>query len=346
MPKDTLGVAIIGYGYWGPNLARCFAETDGCRVEAIVDASPAPLARAAKRFPYARMLTDWREALADPAVEAVAIATPVCTHFEIAEAALKAGRHVLVEKPMTETSQQGRRLIELAERRGLTLMVDHTFVYAPAVQKMKELVASKDVGDVYYYDSTRINLGLFQRDVNVIWDLAVHDLAILQYVLGGRANAVSANGVSHVPGAPENMAHIALYLDHGAVAHLNVNWLAPLKMRQVLVGGSRKMIVWNDLEASEKIKVYDRGVTLTDSVEQLYSMLVSYRIGDMWAPRLSTAEPLLVETAHFVDCVKTGQRPITDGRLGLQVVETLEAATRSMQLRGHPVEFVPLQRAS
>jgi predicted dehydrogenase len=343
---ETLGLAIIGYGYWGPNLARCFAETEGCRVEAIVDASPAALGRAAKRYPYAKMLADWREALADPAIDAVAIATPVRTHFEIAEAALKAGRHVLVEKPMTETCQQAQRLIEAADRGGRTLMVDHTFVYAPAVQKMKELVASDDLGEVYYYDSTRINLGLFQRDVNVIWDLAVHDLAILQYVLGGAPTAVSANGVSHVPGTPENMAHIALYLQNGAVAHLNVNWLAPLKVRQVLVGGSRKMIVWDDLEASEKIKVYDRGVTLTDSVEQLYSMLVSYRIGDMWAPRLATTEPLLIEAAHFVDCIRTGKRPITDGRLGLQVVEMLEAATRSMRLRGHPVEFVPMQRAS
>jgi predicted dehydrogenase len=348
MLDDTgiLGVAIIGYGYWGPNLARCFAETDGCRVEAIVDASPAALTRAAKRYPYAKMLTDWREALADPAVDAVAVATPVRTHFEIAEAALKASRHVLVEKPMTETSEQGQRLMEVADRCGRTLMVDHTFVYSPAVQKMKELVTSHDLGDVYYYDSTRINLGLFQRDVNVIWDLAVHDLAILQYVLGGAPAAVSANGVSHVPGTPENMAYIALYLENGAVAHLNVNWLAPLKVRKVLVGGSRKMIVWDDLEASEKIKVYDRGVTLTDNVEQLYSMLVSYRVGDMWAPRLSTAEPLLTEAAHFVDCIRTGQRPITHGGLGLQVVEMLEAATRSMKLRGQPVEFRPLKRAS
>jgi predicted dehydrogenase len=341
-----IGVAVIGYGYWGPNLARCFAETDDCRLVAVVDQSPAALARAGKRYPYARLLSDWREALADPDVHAVAIATPVRTHFEIADAALQAGRHVLVEKPMTETSAQGRALLETAEKRGLTLMVDHTFVYSPAVQKMKELVACDDLGDIYYYDSTRINLGLFQQDVNVIWDLAVHDLAILQYVLDSRPTAVSANGVSHVQGAPENMAHLSLYLESGAVAHLNVNWLAPRKIRQVLVGGSRKMIVWDDLEASEKVKVYDRGISTTGDVEELYSMLVSYRIGDMWAPRLSTAEPLSTECAHFVDCIMTGKTPTTDGRLGLQVVEMLEAATRSMNMRGHPVEMGPLRRAS
>lgn len=341
-----IGVAVIGYGYWGPNLARCFAETDDCRLVAIVDRSDAALARAGKRYPHARLLNDWREALADPEIDAVAIATPVRTHFEIAQAALQAGRHVLVEKPMTETSAQGQTLLELAEKRNLTLMVDHTFVYSPAVQKMKELVASDDLGDIYYYDSTRINLGLFQQDVNVIWDLAVHDLAILQYVLDSRPTAVSANGVSHVSGAPENMAHLSLYLENGAVAHLNVNWLAPRKIRQVLVGGSRKMIVWDDLEVSEKVKVYDRGIQTTGGVEELYNMLVSYRIGDMWAPHLSTAEPLSVECAHFVDCIKTGKTPTTDGRLGLQVVEMLEAATRSMNMRGHPVEMGPLRRAS
>jgi predicted dehydrogenase len=341
-----IGVAVIGYGYWGPNLVRCFAETDGCRVVAVVDPSPAALARAAKRHPNVRMLADWREALADPEVDAVAIATPVRTHHEIALAALRAGRHVLLEKPMTETSAQARELIDEAEQRGRTLLVDHTFVYSPAVMKMKELVDSDDLGQVYYYDSTRINLGLFQRDVNVIWDLAVHDLAILQYVLESPPVAVSANGVCHVPGTPENMAHLTLYLESGAVAHLNVNWLAPRKIRQVVIGGSRKMIVWDDLEPSEKIKVYDRGVSVTDDLEEIYNILVSYRIGDMWAPRLSTAEPLLTETAHFIDCINSGRTPITNGRLGLRVVEMLEAATRSMNMRGHPVELGLKRRAS
>jgi predicted dehydrogenase len=341
-----IGVAVIGYGYWGPNLARCFGETDGCRVAAVVDSSAAALARAAKRHPQARLLTDWREALADPEIDAVAIATPVRTHYEIAHAALQAGRHVLVETPMTQNAAQARALIDLAEQRGLTLMVDHTFVYSSAVQKIKELVAGGDLGEVYYYDSTRINLGLFQRDVNVVWDLAVHDLSILQHVLDSPPLAISATGVSHLPGAPENMAQITLYLESGAVAHLNVNWLAPVKVRRVLVGGSRKMIVWDDLEPSEKIKVYDRGVSVADDAREIYQMLINYRVGDMWAPQLSVAEPVLTETAHFVDCVEHRKTPITDGRLGLLVVEMLEAATRSMTMRGHPVECAAKRRAS
>jgi predicted dehydrogenase len=341
-----IGVAVIGYGYWGPNLARCLAETDGCRLVAIADSSRDALARAAKRHPQAQLLTDWREALTNPLVDAVAIATPVCTHFDIASAALQAGRHVLVEKPMTESSDQARTLVEMAMQRGLTLMVDHTFVYSSAVQKMKELIASNALGQIYYYDSTRINLGLFQRDVNVVWDLAVHDLSILNYVLDSPPTAISATGVTHVHGTPENMAQVLLYLESGAVAHLNVNWLAPLKVRRVLVGGARKMIVWDDLEPSEKIKVYDRGVSLTDDPGQIHEMRVNYRMGDMWAPQLSTAEPVLVEMAHFIACIDQGQTPATDGRLGLHVVEMLEGATRSMKMRGHVVELTPQRRAS
>jgi predicted dehydrogenase len=341
-----IGIAVIGYGYWGPNLARCIAETAGCRLTAIVDPSAAALARARGRFGSTVLLSDWRDALARPDVDAVAIATPVRTHFEIGLAALESGRHVLVEKPMTETSEQGRRLVEAAQRRGLTLLVDHTFIYSGAVRKMRELVAADELGDVFYYDSTRVNLGLFQSDVNVLWDLAVHDLSILQYVLESPPAMISANATGHIAGAPESMGQVTLYLENGAVAHLNVNWLAPVKVRKVLVGGSRKMIVWNDLEPSEKIKVYDRGVNVTPGGEELYDLLVSYRVGDMWAPRISTAEPLLAEMQHFADCITSGVAPVTDGRLGLQVVEMLEAASRSIALRGHPVDFGPLRRAS
>lgn len=340
-----IGIAVIGYGYWGPNLARCVAEAQRCRLAAIVDPSPQARERAAGRYPGVPVLSDWAEALTRPDIDAVAIATPVRTHYEIALAALNAGRHVLVEKPMTETSVQGRRLVEAAERAGLTLMVDHTFIYAGAVQKMKELVSQDDLGEVLYYDATRINLGLFQRDVNVIWDLAVHDLSILQHVLDSEPVEISATATGHVAGAPESMAQINLHLENGAVAHLNVNWLAPVKVRRVLVGGSRKMIVWDDLEPSEKIKVYDRGVDVAGTPDT-YDLMVSYRVGDMWAPRISTAEPLLAEIQHFVACIAEGARPVTGGRLGLQVVEMLEAASRSMALRGHPVEFAPLRKAS
>ncbi|HKP79601.1 MAG TPA: Gfo/Idh/MocA family oxidoreductase [Phenylobacterium sp.] len=341
-----IGLAVIGYGYWGPNLARCLAETDGCQLVAIADASRDALTRAGKRHPQAQLFTDWQEILADPRVDAVAIATPVSTHFDIARAALQAGRHVLVEKPITENSGQARTLVDMAAQRGLTLMVDHTFIYSSAVRKMKELIAADALGAIYYYDSTRINLGLFQRDVNVVWDLAVHDLAILNYVLDSQPTAISATGVTHVHGAPENMAQVLLYLESGAVAHLNVNWLAPLKVRRVLVGGARKMIVWDDLEPSEKIKVYDRGVSLANAPDLIHGMRVNYRMGDMWAPQLSTAEPILVEMAHFIACIERGETPATDGRLGLHVVEMLEAATRSMKMRGHVVELTPQRRAS
>jgi len=334
-----IGIAVIGYGYWGPNLARCFAETDDCRLVAIADPSGASLARAGKRHPSVRLLSDWREVLNDPEVDAVAIATPVRTHFEIAHAALAAGRHVLVEKPMTESSEQGLTLVEQAARRGRVLMVGHTFIYSSAVRKMQELTASGDLGQVLYYDSTRINLGLFQRDVNVIWDLAVHDLSILDFVLNAKPFAISANGVSHVRGSPENMAHVTLYYGDGAIAHLNASWLSPVKIRQVLLGGSRKMIVYDDLNPSEKIRVYDSGLNLTDDPKEIYQMLVGYRVGDMWAPRLATREPMLTEVEHFITCIRDHATPMTDGRLGLRVVEMLEAATLSMRQRGHPIEF-------
>lgn len=341
-----IGVAVVGYGYWGPNLARCFAESDGCRVVAVADASPAARARAAKRHPAARMVADWQALLDDPAVDAVAIATPVRSHHEIASTALRAGRHVLIEKPMTATSQEARLLIEEAARRELVLMAGHTFVYSSAVRRMRELVAAGELGDIYYYDSTRINLGLFRRDVNVVWDLAIHDLAILDFLFNRTPLAVSANGVSHVPDSLENMAQITVYYDGGMIAHLNVNWLAPVKVRQVLLGGSKKMIVYDDLEPSEKLKIYDRGVVLTSSPEEIYRMLVDYRLGDMWAPQLPVAEALREETQHFVACIGQGTAPVSDGQAGLRVVELLEATTRSMRLRGHPIELGPLRRAS
>jgi predicted dehydrogenase len=340
-----LGIGIIGYGYWGPNLARCVAETSGCHMAAIADASPAALGRAMKRHPAARLHDDWREMVADPLVDAVLVATPVATHFDIALAALRAGKHVLVEKPITTTAEEARILIDEAARRRLVLMVDHTFVYTSAVQKIGEIIRSGDLGQVFYYDSTRVNLGLFQRDVNVIWDLAVHDLSILDFVLAEQPTAVSASGAGHIRGSQENMAHLTLFYPGGAVAHLNVNWLAPVKVRQTLIGGSRRMIVYDDLEPSEKIKIYDRGVTEAEG-HGSPDLRVSYRTGDMWAPQLSVKEALLTEMEHFVDCIETGAMPVTSGINGLQVVETLECAMTSLRQRGHPVEIGPLRRAS
>jgi predicted dehydrogenase len=342
----SIGIGVIGYGYWGPNIARCIAATEGCHVAAIGDTSSDALARAGRMYSGANLWKNWHDVIVDPAVDAVAVVTPVRQHYEMALAALRAGKHVLVEKPMTETSAQGAALIEEADRRNLILMVDHTFVYTGAVQKIRDLVVQGIVGDVYYYDSTRINLGLFQRDVNVIWDLAVHDLSIIDFLLDDVPVAISACGADHLHGNRENMAHIVLYFSRGTIAHLNVNWLAPVKVRRTLIGGSQRMIVYDDLEPSEKVKVYDRGVDISAEQQRVYDARVSYRIGDMWAPQTSVKEALVTEIEHFVDCVANNHVPLTSGAVGLNIVSYLEYATQSLNQRGHPVDLVPLRRVS
>jgi predicted dehydrogenase len=338
-----IGAGIVGYGYWGPNLARAVTESGIARVEMIADQSEAARKRAALRHPGARVIAEFGEILRDPAVDAVIIATPVRSHFPLALAALRAGKHVLVEKPMTETVAEARQLVEEAARRSLTLMVDHTFVYTPAIRKISSLIREGELGDIYYYDSTRVNLGLFQRDVNVIWDLAVHDLAILDHLLDQHPVSISASAAGFLWGSPENMAQLTVHYDRGAMAHLNVNWLAPLKIRQTLIGGSRRMVVYDDMQTSEKVKVYDRGAVKNG---QQYEHLVSYRLGDMYAPALSSKEALLTEIEEFVRCIENGSAPLTDGTCGLRIVEMLAAASNSAQLRGHPVDLVTLKEAS
>lgn len=340
-----IGIGVIGYGYWGPNLARCVAEATGARLVAVADVASAALGRAAKRHPAVRLHEDWREVVNDPDVDAVLVATPVDSHFRIALAALRAGKHVLVEKPITSTAEEALTLLEEAARRRLVLMVDHTFVYTSAVQKIGDILRRGELGELYYYDSTRVNLGLFRHDVNVIWDLAVHDLSILDFILPEGPLAVSCSGTGHFEGGLEDMAHLTLFLPGRAVAHLNVNWLAPVKVRQTLIGGSKRMILYDDLEPSEKVKVYDRGVSMEDAANGV-DMRVSYRSGDMWAPQLSVKEALLSEMEHFVDCVADGAQPLTPGESGLRVVRTLEAAMMSLRQRGHPVEIGALRRAS
>jgi len=334
-----IGVSVIGYGYWGPNLVRNFAEAPGSHVVAVSDLRSERLALARSRYPVIETTTDYRDLIADARTDAIAIATPVSTHFELVRQALQAGKHVLVEKPLAATSEQAVRLVEDAERYNRVLMVDHTFVYTGAVRKIRELVTSNGLGDIYYYDSVRVNLGLFQHDVNVIWDLAVHDLSIMEYVLPSQPRAVSATGMSHVPGEPENIAYLTLFLDGSLIAHIHVNWLAPVKVRRTLVGGSRKMIVYDDLEPSEKVKVYDKGITVNGSDESMYRMLIGYRIGDMWAPQLDMTEALRTEALHFICCMEKDARPITDGEAGLRVVRILEAATQSMAEHGRLVEL-------
>jgi predicted dehydrogenase len=341
----VIGVGIIGLGYWGPNLLRNFADADGARVTAICDLRDDRLAAAAARHPGVATMRDVGELLAHPAVDAVAIATPVSTHADIAMRALQAGKHVLVEKPMAASSVDARRLIDEAARRKRVLMVDHTFVYTGAVQKIAALVSSGELGNIYYYDSVRVNLGLFQHDVNVIWDLAVHDLSIMDYVLRARPLAVSATGVSHVSGGHENIAYLTLFFDRQLIAHMHVNWLAPVKIRRTLIGGSQRMIVYDDLEPSEKIKVYDKGITVNSQPDSVYQMLVGYRAGDMSAPHLPGTEALKTEVAHFVDCIARGAEPLTGGASGLRVVQIVEAASASMAARGRPIEIDPVTGA-
>ena len=267
--ENVINIGVIGYGYWGPNLVRNFLEIPGAKVRMVSDFKPELLAKVQARYPSIQVTTDCRDIFADSKIDAVAIATPVSTHFDLALAALKAGKHVLVEKPMTVTSEQALRLIEEAERRNLVLMVDHTFVYTGAVRKMRELVATDGLGDIYYYDSVRVNLGLFQHDVNVLWDLAVHDLSIMDYVLQSKPHSVSATGISHIPGKPENIAYLTLFFDSNLIAHLHANWLAPVKVRRTLISGSQKMIVYDDLEVSEKVKIYDKGITVNGDTEKV-----------------------------------------------------------------------------
>jgi predicted dehydrogenase len=337
--NGLVGIGVIGYGYWGPNLVRNFANSEVARVVSVSDLDPSKLAISQRLHPTIGTTSDYRDLLNDPRIDAVAIATPARTHYDLALAALKAGKHVLVEKPLAPTSEQVLRLIDEAERRNLTLMVDHTFLYTPAVQKIRQLVAEGALGDIYYYNSVRASLGLFQTDVNVIWDLAVHDISIIQHILDEEPVAVSATGTCHVAGTPENMAHIALFFDSSCVAHINVNWLSPVKVRQTFVGGSRKMIVYDDVEPTEKIKVYDKGITVNGSAENAHQFRIGYRAGDMWAPHLAATEALQAEVEHFVDCLRNGKTPLSCATSGLRVVEVLEAASRSIAAQGRPVRL-------
>ena len=326
---------IIGYGYWGPNIVRNINGISPENVVAICDKSEKNLARAKQAYPSVHVTTDASELLTDPKIDAIAVITPVWTHFDLARQALQNGKHVFIEKPFTATAAQAEELIELAERNHLTIMVDHTFLFTGAVRKIRQLVDDGTLGKLYYYDSMRVNLGLFQHDVNVLWDLAPHDLSIVDYLIGAEAEAVVATGSGHLNGHAD-VAYMTVYYPGNVIAHLNVNWLSPVKIRTTLIGGEKKMLVWNDLEADEKIKVYDRGVNIT-SPEGVYEALVSYRSGDMWSPKVEATEALKLELSYFIDCVKSGQRPFNDGQSGLRVVRMLEAAETSLKRKGEMV---------
>jgi predicted dehydrogenase len=327
-----MNFGVIGYGYWGPNIVRNLVSLEGTEVRAIADVNSAAQARALKAYPGVRVTPSAMEVISSPDVDVVAIISPVWTHYELTKAALQNGKHVFVEKPFTSTAAQGEELVNLAQQKNLMLMVDHTFLFTSAVKRIAQLIDAGALGNLYYYDSTRVNLGLFQHDINVLWDLAPHDLSIMDHLIKASPEAVVATGQGHLNGH-EDVAYMTLYFPDKVIAHINVNWLSPVKVRTTLIGGEKRMIVWNDLEADEKVKVYDKGVKIT-SQEGVYDLLVSYRSGDMWSPQLEQVEALRQELSYFVECITTGTEPFNNGCAGLRVVRMLEAASESLNNKG------------
>jgi predicted dehydrogenase len=332
-------VGIIGYGYWGPQITRNFHSAKNCEVPVVCDKDPASLARAKRMYPNVQTTCDVSEVVSSSYIDAEAVITPVWTHYELAKAALENGKHVFVEKPFTSTAAQAEELIELAARKNLTIMVDHTFLFTGAVRKIRQLITDGTLGKLYYYDSTRVNLGLFQHDVNVIWDLAPHDMSIVDYLIERKPEFVIATGQSHL-NAHEDLAYITIYFADRIIAHINVNWLSPVKVRTTLIGGEKKMLVWNDLDADEKVKIYDKGVEMGNgSGQTIYNLLVSYRSGDMWAPKIDQTEALSAEIDYFIECISNNQKPFNDGVAGMRVVKMLEAADRSLKEMGKPIRL-------
>jgi predicted dehydrogenase len=332
-----MNFGVIGYGYWGPNIVRNLVGLEGSRVSAIAEISPAARARAQKAYPGIKVTDNTTEVIASPDIDAIFVISPVWTHYQLAKEALQNGKHVFVEKPFTSTTAQAEELINLATQKNLRIMVDHTFLFTGAVKRIAQLIEEGTLGKLYYYDSTRVNLGLFQHDINVLWDLAPHDLSIMDYLIKAEPEAVVATGQGHLNGH-EDVAYMTIYFPDKVIAHINVNWLSPVKVRTTLIGGEKRMLVWNDLEADEKLKIYDKGVQI-DNSEGLYKMLVSYRSGDMWAPQLEQVEALRQEMHYFVDCVTTGKEPFNNGAAGLRVVRMLEAASESLKKRGALVQL-------
>ncbi len=330
-------IGIIGYGYWGPNITRNFNSIEDAEVKSICDISQSSRSRARKAFPNIPVTRDCKEVISSPDIDAVAIVTPVSTHYALAKDVLEHGKHVFIEKPFTATFVQAEELIELAEKNSLKIMVDHTFLFTGAVKKIKQIIDEDILGNIYYYDSTRVNLGLFQHDVNVIWDLAPHDFSIMDFIIEQEPVAISASGKSHVNGF-EDIAYITVHFSNNMIAHFNVNWLSPVKVRSTLIGGEKKMLVWNDVDADEKIKIYDKGIEVQNR-EGIYNLLVSYRSGDMWAPKVDHKEALSLEAEYFVDCIENDKRPINDGQAGLRVVRMLNACDESLRNNGSLVSF-------
>jgi predicted dehydrogenase len=335
----SFGVGVIGCGYWGPNLIRNFARHPQCRVLGVCDSRPERAERAARDWAVPVATADPAALLALPGLDLVVVATPSFTHAELAKQALEAGKHVLVMKPLTTSAEDARELIELAASRGLLLAVDHTFVFTGAVRHMRRLIESGEVGELYYFDSVRINLGLIQTDINVLWDLAPHDISIMDYLFQQEPTSVAAQAAGHGGSPTENIAYLTVRFGESLLGHVHVNWLAPAKVRRTIVGGSRKMIVYDDVEPSEKLKIYDKGVSISGErgTDNEYRFMISYRSGDMHAPQLDTTEALAVEVDNIVQAMMGKEPLVSDGAAGERVVRILEAAQRSIEQGGMPV---------
>ncbi|MBF0432230.1 MAG: Gfo/Idh/MocA family oxidoreductase [Fibrobacteria bacterium] len=331
-----LKIGVIGYGYWGPNIVRNFHNCSNAKVVAVSDKREEVLSKVKVLYPDISVSKDPFELIKSVNVDAVAIVTPVTTHFELAKQALENGKHIFVEKPFTASLSEANILIDLAEKTNLKIMVDHTFLFTGAVQKIKSLIDDGTIGKLYYYDSTRVNLGLFQHDINVIWDLAPHDFSIMDFLLNEKPESLVATGMDHFNHNNENLAYITLYFKSNLIAHFNVNWLSPVKIRSTLIGGEKQMIVWNDLSADEKIKVYDKSVQV-ENREGIYDLMFNYRVGDMYSPKINHVEALQSETQYFVKCVEQNISPINDGLAGRKVVELLTATDESIKEKGKRV---------
>jgi len=331
-------MGIIGYGYWGPNIVRNFLSTENAQIISICDIDEEALNKAKKKYPKLKVVSDFNEVLTSTEIDAIAIVTPVYTHFELAKKAIENGKHIFVEKPLTSSVVEAEELIELAEKNNVKIMVDHTFLFTGAVKKIKELINDGILGNLYYFDSTRVNLGLFQHDINVIWDLAPHDLSIMDYIIQEKPTGITATGIEHFGRGLEDVAYITVFFDSNIIAHFNVNWLSPVKIRMTLIGGEKKMLVWNDLESDEKVKIYDRGVNIEDK-KGIYELLLSYRSGDIWIPMVEKTEALKLEAEYFIDCIENDKTPINDGYAGLNVVKILEASDHSIKNKGKIIKI-------
>ena len=333
-----INVGIIGYGYWGPNIARNFNACKDVKLISICDLSEKRLHFAESNYPFIKGYSDPKDLISSNEIDVVAVVTPVFTHYELAKLALENGKHIFVEKPFTSNAAQGEELLNLAEKKNLKIMVDHTFLFTGAVRKMREIIDSGELGSLFFYDSVRVNLGLFQHDINVIWDLAPHDFSIMNYLIDKEPISVSAFGTEHFGLGLEEVAYIAVQFDDGFIAHFHCNWLSPVKVRRTLISGDRKMLVWDDLSSDEKVKIYDKGVKIKNT-EGIHKLLVSYRSGDVHVPHIDNTEALKLEVDYFVECLEKNQKPFNDGEAGLKVVKMLEAADRSLKNDNGKIEL-------